>query len=89
MSDVVLMDFTATWCGPCRMQKPILEEIEKEMGDKVEVKEVDVDQNNALAGKYGIHAVPTLIITKDDAEVKRFTGVTSIDILRSELNKVL
>ena len=89
MSEVVLMDFSATWCGPCRMQKPILEEIEKEMGDKVDVREIDVDKDNALAGKYGIHAVTTLIITKDDAEVKRFTGVTSIDILRSELNKVL
>ncbi|SES74637.1 thioredoxin [Methanococcoides vulcani] len=89
MSNVVVMDFTATWCGPCQMQKPILEELEGEMGDKVEFKMVDVDQNNALAGKYGISAVPTLIIEKDGAEVKRFTGVTSADVLRSELSKLV
>ncbi|WP_135610394.1 co-chaperone YbbN [Methanococcoides sp. AM1] len=89
MSNVVVMDFTATWCGPCQMQKPILEELEGEMGDKVEFKMVDVDQNNALAGKYGISAVPTLIIEKDGAEVKRFTGVTSVDVLRSELGKLV
>ncbi|UGV40480.1 thioredoxin fold domain-containing protein [Methanococcoides orientis] len=88
MSNVVVLDFTATWCGPCQMQKPILEELEGEMGDKVEFKMVDVDQNNALAGKYGISAVPTLIIEKDGAEVKRFTGVTSADVLRSELNQL-
>ncbi|KGK99000.1 thioredoxin [Methanococcoides methylutens] len=89
MSNVVVLDFTATWCGPCQMQKPILEELEGEMGDKVEFKMVDVDQNNALAGKYGISAVPTLIIEKDGAEVKRFTGVTSADVLRSELNQLI
>ncbi|WP_445474383.1 thioredoxin family protein [Methanococcoides methylutens] len=89
MSNVVVMDFTATWCGPCQMQKPILEELEGAMGDKVEFKMVDVDQNNALAGKYGISAVPTLIIEKDGVEVKRFTGVTSADVLRSELNQLV
>lgn len=89
MSNVVVLDFTATWCGPCQMQKPILEELEGEMGDKVDFKMVDVDQNNALAGKYGIHAVPTLIIEKDGAEVKRYTGVTSADVLRSELSQLV
>ncbi|WP_135603660.1 co-chaperone YbbN [Methanococcoides sp. NM1] len=89
MNNVVVMDFTATWCGPCQMQKPILEDLEGEMGDKVEFKMVDVDQNNALAGKYGISAVPTLIIEKDGAEVRRFTGVTSADVLRSELSQLL
>ncbi|MGM0771941.1 MAG: thioredoxin family protein [Halobacteriota archaeon] len=89
MSNVVVLDFTATWCGPCQMQKPILEELEGEMGDKVEFKMVDVDQNNALAGKYGIQAVPTLIIEKDGVEIKRYTGVTSADVLRSELSQLV
>jgi thioredoxin 1 len=89
MSNVVLLDFSATWCGPCQMQKPILEEVEAEMGDKVEVKLIDVDQHSDLAGKYGIHAVPTLIIEKDGNEVRRFTGVTSKDVLRSELSHLL
>ncbi len=89
MSNVIVMDFTATWCGPCQIQKPILEQLEGELGDKVEFKMVDVDQNNALAGKYGISAVPTLIIEKDGEVVKRYTGVTSADVLRAELNALI
>ncbi|NPE28001.1 thioredoxin family protein [Methanococcoides sp. SA1] len=89
MSNVVVMDFTATWCGPCQIQKPILEQLEGEMGDKVEFKMIDVDQNNALAGKYGVSAVPTLIIEKDGEVVKRYTGVTSADVLRAELNALI
>ncbi|ABE52734.1 thioredoxin family protein [Methanococcoides burtonii] len=89
MSNVVIMDFTATWCGPCQIQKPILEQLEGELGDKVEFKMVDVDQNNALAGKYGVSAVPTLIIEKDGEVVKRYTGVTSADVLRAELNTLI
>ena len=89
MSNVIVMDFTATWCGPCQIQKPILEQLEGELGDKVEFKMVDVDQNNALAGKYGISAVPTLIIEKDGEVVKRYTGVTSADVLRAELNSLI
>ncbi|WP_129598077.1 thioredoxin family protein [Methanohalophilus profundi] len=88
MSNVVLYDFSATWCGPCKMQKPILENLEEEFGDKVDIKEVDVDQSPDLAGKFGIHAVPTLIIEKDGSEIKRYTGVTSADILSAELNKL-
>jgi thioredoxin 1 len=85
----VLIDFSATWCGPCRMQKPILEELEKKYKDKVEFKVVDVDENQQLASKYGIHAVPTLIILKDEVEVKRFMGVTQGSVLASELEKIL
>lgn len=89
MSKPILMDFSATWCGPCRMQKPILEEVEKSLKDQVEFKIVDVDQNRDLAKKYSIQAVPTLIIEKDGQVVKRFTGVTSADVLSSELKKVI
>jgi thioredoxin 1 len=85
----ILIDFSATWCGPCRMQKPILEELEKKYRDKVEFQVVDVDENQKLASQYGIHAVPTLIIVKDGVEVKRFMGVTQGSVLASELDKAL
>jgi thioredoxin 1 len=71
------------------MQKPILEEVEKKLKDQVEFKIVDVDQNRDLAKKYSIQAVPTLVIEKDDQVLKRFTGVTSADVLSSELQKAL
>jgi thioredoxin 1 len=76
MSRPVLFDFFATWCGPCRMQTPIIEELAKKMGDKVEIRKVDVDQDMELAGKYGIRVVPTLIIEKDGKIVQSLEGVT-------------
>jgi len=61
----VLIDFYATWCGPCKMLSPIIEEIGGESGDKLTVCRVDVDQENALAMRFGINAVPTLIVMKN------------------------
>lgn len=61
----VLIDFYATWCGPCRMLSPIIEEIGSESGDKLTVCRVDVDRENALAARFGISAVPTLIVMKN------------------------
>jgi thioredoxin 1 len=89
MSKPILLDFSATWCGPCRMQQPIIVKLEETFGDKVDFKEIDVDQNNEMAVKYDIMVVPTLVIEKDGAEVRRFTGVTRADILSEELNKLL
>ena len=85
----VLMDFFATWCGPCKTQKPILEELENKYGDKVTFNAIDLDENQQLASEYGIYAVPTLIILKDGVEVKRFIGVTEGSVLASELDKIL
>jgi thioredoxin 1 len=89
MSKPVLLDFSATWCGPCRMQQPIITKLEESFGDKVDFKEIDVDQNNELAAKYDIMVVPTLVIEKDGVEVRRFTGVTRAEVLSEELNKLL
>ena len=71
-----MFDFFATWCGPCRMQTPILEELAKKMGDAIEIRKVDVDQHMDLAEKYGISVVPTLIVEKDGKIVQRMEGVT-------------
>ena len=89
MSKVVLMDFFAEWCGPCKMQDPIIEELKKIFGDRVEFKKVDVDKNNELAAKFMIHAVPTLVIEKDGAVSKRYTGLTRTNVLEADLNAAL
>lgn len=76
MTRPILYDFFATWCGPCRMQTPILEELHRKMGELVEIKKIDVDQHMDLAEKYGIRVVPTLIIEKDGNVVHAMEGVT-------------
>jgi thioredoxin 1 len=76
MTRPILYDFFATWCGPCRIQTPILEELGAKMGDAVEIKKVDVDQHMDLAERYGIRVVPTLIIEKDGKVVQMMEGVT-------------
>jgi thioredoxin 1 len=68
-SKPVLIDFHALWCGSCKVQSPILKEVASEMGDKVRVVKIDVDQNPDLASQYQIRGVPTLMIFKD-GEVK-------------------
>ena len=72
----VLIDFWATWCGPCMRQGPVVEEL---------VGKVDVDQNMALAQQFHVVSIPTLILFKDGAEVKRFVGLTSKEELKSAL----
>jgi thioredoxin 1 len=89
MSKPVLFDFFATWCGPCRMQTPILEELEKKMGDSIEVKKIDVDQDLELAQKYGIRVVPTLIIEKDGKVIQSLEGVTDAATLEKLLTPLV
>ncbi|MHB8163687.1 MAG: thioredoxin [Methanoregula sp.] len=89
MSKPVLFDFFATWCGPCKMQTPILEELAKKMGDSVDIRKVDVDQNMELAEKYGIRVVPTLIIEKDGKVVQSMEGVTDLSTLEKLLKPLV
>ncbi|MCK9630321.1 MAG: thioredoxin [Methanoregula sp.] len=89
MSKPVLFDFFATWCGPCKLQTPILEELAKKMGDSVEIRKIDVDQHMDLAEKYGIRVVPTLVIEKDGKVVKSMEGVTDISTLENLLKPVV
>ncbi len=64
-SGVVLVDFWAPWCGPCKQIAPLLEEIAEEMGDKVTIAKIDIDDNPNTPGKYGVRGIPTLTIFKD------------------------
>ncbi len=73
-SGVVLVDFWATWCGPCKMIAPIVEQIASENDGKITVGKLDVDQNGETAMKYGVMSIPTLILFKNGQPVERLVG---------------
>ena len=81
----VIVDFHALWCGPCKVQSPILKELATELGDRVKVIKIDVDQNNAISSQYQIQSVPTLIVFKNGKPVWRQSGVVS----KGELYRIL
>lgn len=70
----VVVDFFATWCGPCQMAGPVLEELSREYEGKIKIGKLDVDQNQESAGKYGVMNIPTVIIFKNGKEIDRLTG---------------
>jgi len=73
----VLVDFSAEWCGPCKMLAPVLEDVKKRMGDRATIFKLDVDRNPMIASSYNVMAVPTLIIFQDGKPVWRRSGVLS------------
>ncbi|MBM6840093.1 thioredoxin [[Clostridium] spiroforme] len=84
---IVLVDFFANWCGPCKMLAPVLEETANEMKNVTFVK-VDVDQEPGLAGKYGIQAIPHMVIFKDGKAVDSITGFVGKDVIVEKLNNL-
>lgn len=71
---VVLVDFWAPWCGPCKMIAPVLQELDTEIGDTAKIVKVDVDENQETAGKFGVMSIPTLIVLKDGEVVDKVVG---------------
>ena len=86
---VALVDFWAEWCGPCKMQLPIIEEFSSEMEGKATIGKVNVDEELELAQSFGIQSIPTLILFKDGKPVKKLVGLHSKESLYEEVNQVL
>ncbi len=84
---VTLTDFCATWCPPCRMQGPIVEELDQELGDKVKITKMDVDENPKTPTAFGIMSIPTLIIKKDGQVVDKLVGLHTKDQLKAVLSQ--
>ncbi len=85
----VLVDFWAVWCGPCRMQDPILDEVTKEYEGKVKIAKLNVDENPQMAQKYSVMSIPTLLLFKNGEIVKQMIGVQSKETLADEFDKVI
>jgi len=83
----VLVDFNATWCGPCKMLAPILEEVSLE-NENFNFAAVDVDDNDELASEYGVSSIPCLVVFKDGKEVKRNVGFISKEDLENMLGEI-
>ena len=89
-SDIpVLVDFTATWCGPCKMLSPIIDELAKEYEGKIKIGKVDTDANRNISSKYNIMSVPTLLFIKDGKVVDTAVGVLPKAALEARLNALL
>lgn len=85
---LVMVDFWATWCPPCKRMAPILDEVATNVSGKVTIAKVDVDKNRELASQFNIQGIPTLILFKDGKEINRFVGLQTKEYLLQQLTQV-
>ena len=85
---VVLVDFWATWCAPCRMMAPVLNDVASELTGNSLVGKINIEQHQSLAQKFKVRSIPTLILFKNGTEINRFVGIKSKDFLLKEMAKV-
>ena len=83
---VAMVDFWATWCGPCKMLAPVIEDIGKKYDGKAVIAKVDVDQNQSLAAKFGVMSIPTVVFFKDGKEIGRKVGVQPAGVYTQALD---
>ncbi len=84
---VVLVDFWAAWCGPCKMMAPVLNELAEEVDGKVTIGKVNVEEQKVTASKFKIRSIPTMILFKNGKEIHRFVGIKTKDYLLKELDR--
>ncbi len=85
---VTLKDFYADWCGPCKTQDPIVKELEEDLGDRLSVEKIDVDENQDIANEYQVRSIPTIVIEGEDGSVvEKFIGVTQREELESAIEQ--
>ena len=82
-----VLNFWAAWCGPCKLLGPTIEELHKDLGDKVKVGKVNVDENQSLAAAYGIMSIPTVLIIKSGKIMEQFVGIQPKGVYVDALNK--
>ena len=89
-SDIpVVVDFFATWCGPCRMMAPVIEELAEEYDGKVKIGKLDVDENSDVAARYGVMSIPTIILFKNGEIFSKSVGLQDKEVLENAIKEML
>lgn len=88
-NQLVLVDFYATWCGPCKTMHPVLEELKKQLGDRIRILKIDVDKHQDIAMQYQIRSVPTLMLFRNGQRLWQQSGALPLSELKNYLQKYL